>query len=451
MASATVYDTYAAANARLVRGERIYFDPFLEGRPFRSSESSRSKRVSYPKIGIYTGIGSSHSWLWFVDLFDRMGFRDLYFMDVAAIQNQNLEFLDVLTVSGGDTFAIAQALGPAGARRLRTFIEYGGLYIGSCAGAYLVMRSSKPHLNLFNFTSVRITNLSKLLPDCRGLAHKFSQAYGCDYIFHPVRDAVTIEPTGQAPFWGTRPLDAPLFGGPGMIPSDADRILARYKAFTEQTQYLVDETIARETLLGKAAAIRASMGKGHLYLLGPHFEHPHFQEANQLVADAIFWDGSQLNRDICQTQKDMPTLAATASQTLLKTLKRELSNARIVAVGMEMMPVRWLIGNKYYDPQKIRVFLDAMWRRIKLLGKNGVLRADPDLVDELSANAEETTALLRELKHGLDDTADTASLARDVFKLLTGFTTAFLGLYFQTTGDLHDLNEENNTREQHLN
>ena len=450
MASATVYDAYAAANARLVRGERIYFDPFIEGRPFRSSESSRSKPVSYPKIGIYTGTGSSHSWLWFVDLFDRMGFHDLYLLDAAAIQSQDLGFLDVLTVSGGDTFAIAQAFGPLGAQRLKTFIETGGLYIGSCAGAYLVMRSSKPHLNLFNFTSVRITNLSKWLPACRGLAHKFSQAYGCDYIFHPVRDAVTIEPTGQAPFWGTRPLDAPLFGGPGMISSDTDRVLAYYKAFTNKTQYLVDKSTARETLLGKAAAIRASMGKGHLYLFGPHFEHPHFQEANQLVADAIFWDGGRLNRDICPAQKEFPTLSATASQTLLKTLKRELSNSRIVAVGMEMMPVRWLIGHKYYDPQKIRVFLDAMWHRIKPLEKNGLLRTEPDIAVQLSANAEKTTGLLRKLKHRLDDAADTASPARDVFKLLPRFTTAFLGLYFQTIGDLHDLIEDN-TGEQHLN
>ena len=450
MASETVYDAYAAANARLVRGEHIHFDPFLEGRPFTSSESSRSKRVSYPKIGVYTGTGSSHSWLWFVDLFDRMGFHDLYLLDAAAIQSRSLEFLDVLAVSGGDTFAIAQALGPLGAQRLKTFIETGGLYIGSCAGAYLVMRSSKPHLNLFNFTSVRITNLSKWLPACRGLAHKFSQAYGCDYIFHPVRDAVTIEPSGHAPFWGTRPLNAPLFGGPGMIPSDTDRILARYKAFTNKTQYLVEETIARETLLGKAAAIRASLGKGHLYLLGPHFEHPHFPEANQLVADAIFWDSGRLNRNICQAPKKFPILAATASQNLLKTLKRELSNSRIVAVGMEMMPVRWLIGNKYYDPQKIRVFLDAMWHRIKTLEKNGPLRIEPDLAAQLSADVEKTTGLLRELKHRLDDAADTGSLARDVFKRLPGFTTAFLGLYFQTIGDPHDLIEDS-TGEQHLN
>jgi hypothetical protein len=450
MASATVYDAYAAANARLVRGERIYFDPFLEGRLFTSSESSRSKPVSYPKIGIYTGTGSSHSWLWFVELFDRMGFHDLHLLDAAAIQSQNLGSLDVLTVSGGDTFAIAQALGPLGAQSLKTFIENGGLYIGSCAGAYLVMRSSKPHLNLFNFTSVRITNLSKWLPACRGLTHKFSQAYGCDYIFHPVRDAVTIEPIGHAPFWGTRPLDAPLFGGPGMIPSAKDRVLACYKAFTNKTQYLVDETIACEILLGKAAAIRTPLGKGHLYLLGPHFEHPHFQEANQLVADAIFWDGGRLNRHICLAQKDIPTLAAIESQKLLKILKRELSNSRIVAVGLEMMPVRWLIGNKYYEPQKIRVFLDAMWHRIKPLEKNGPLRTEPDLAVQLSANAEKTTDLLRELKRCLDDADDTASLAHDVFKLLPRFTTAFLGLYFQTIGDPH-VRIEDYTGEQPLN
>jgi hypothetical protein len=435
MAFETVYDTYAAANARLVRGERIYFDPFLKGRPFTSCESSRSKPVSYPKIGIYTGTGSSHSWLWFVDLFDRMGFHDIGFLDAAAIQRQDLQSFDVLAVSGGDTFAVARALGPTGAKSLKTFIENGGLYIGSCAGAYLVMRSSKPHLNLFNYTSVRITNLSKLLPACRGLVHKFSQAYGCDYIFHPVRDAVSIEPTGCAPFWGTRPLDAPLFGGPGMIPSDTDCVLARYKAFTNKTRYLVDESIARETLLGKAAAIRASLGKGHLYLLGPHFEHPHFQEANRLVADAIYWDGGRVNKDPGPVQKNVPVLAVTPGQELLKTLKRELSNSRIVAVGLEMMPVRWLIGNKYYDPEKIRVFLDAMWQRIKRLEKSGPLRTEPEIAVQLAAFAAKTTGLLRELKHRLDDSDDTDPLARDLFTLLPGFTTAFLGLYFQTIGE----------------
>jgi hypothetical protein len=42
------------------------------------------------------------------------------------------------------------------------------------------------------------------------------------------------------------------------------------------------------------------------------------------------------------------------------------------------------------------------------------------------------------------------SLAHDVFKLLPRFTTAFLGLYFQTIGDPH-VRIEDYTGEQPLN
>jgi hypothetical protein len=120
----------AASNARLAQGERINFDTFLKGRSFTSCESSRSKPVCYPKIGVYTGTGSSYSWLWFVDLFDRMGFHDLSLLDAAAIQNRNLGSFDVLAVSGGDTFAVAHALGPSGARCLKGFIDYWAIFIG---------------------------------------------------------------------------------------------------------------------------------------------------------------------------------------------------------------------------------------------------------------------------------------------------------------------------------
>ncbi len=154
-----------------------------------------------------------------------------------------------------------------------------------------------------------------------------------------------------------------------------------------------------------------------------------------MVADAVYWDGGRLHNATGPTQNDVPALAVTAGQKLLQTLKRELSNSRIVAVGLEMMPVRWLIGNKYYDPEKIRVFLDAMWQRIKRLEKSGPLRSEPDLAVQLAAQAEKTTGLLRELKHRLDDNDDTDPLARDLFTLLPGFTTAFLGLYFQTIGE----------------
>ncbi len=85
--------------------------------------------------------------------------------------------------------------------------------------------------------------------------------------------------------------------------------------------------------------------------------------------------------------------------------------------------------------RKIRVFLDAMWQRIKRLEKSGPLRTEPEIAVQLAAFAAKTTGLLRELKHRLDDSGDTDPLARDLFTLLPGFTTAFLGLYFQTIGE----------------
>ena len=243
-----------------------------------------------PVIGIYTGLGASHSWLWFVEIFDRMGFCNLRFLTENDIQTGGLDTCDVLAMSGGDTFAIAQGLGPAGADHLRRFIEDGGLYMGSCAGAYLPLRSSKEHLNLFNFVPVKIANLTRTLPKAQRLKEKFCTAYGCSFIFHPVREAVQVATNGFTPFSKTPILHAPLYGGPPMIPSDSTQVLATYRSFTDKTVFLVDKALAADTVIGKAAVIRQKMGKGCLHLYGPHFEHPRFNAANQLLTDAMIWD-----------------------------------------------------------------------------------------------------------------------------------------------------------------
>ncbi len=39
------------------------------------------KQYPYPAIGIYNGHGASHSWLWFVEILDSMGFWDIHFID----------------------------------------------------------------------------------------------------------------------------------------------------------------------------------------------------------------------------------------------------------------------------------------------------------------------------------------------------------------------------------
>ena len=147
-----------------------------------------------PEVGIYVGKGSSHSWMWFIDLFESYGLTKLHFYDEKDLLNIKFNDIDILIISGGDTFGVAEALGPRMADVIKEFVEQGGLYIGSCAGAYLPMNSSKEHLNHFNFVNVKITNLTKTLPQAMRMAHKCYISYGCQYIYHPVREEVHILP-----------------------------------------------------------------------------------------------------------------------------------------------------------------------------------------------------------------------------------------------------------------
>src|SRR4030067_3611975 len=94
-----------------------------------------------------------------------MVFYHVHFVDERDVLANALEPLGVLLMSGGDTFAIAEGLGAEGSDKLRSFINRGGLYIGTCAGAYLPLRSSMEFLNQFNFIDVKISNISRRLSE----------------------------------------------------------------------------------------------------------------------------------------------------------------------------------------------------------------------------------------------------------------------------------------------
>ena len=127
--------------------------------------SNRDLLLNFLPIGIYTGSGASHSWLWFVEILERMGFYNVHFVDERDILSNALDPLNVLLMSGGDTFAMAEGLGAEGSGKLKSFIEGGGLYIGTCAGAYLPLKSSMDFLNQFNFINVKISNISRRLSE----------------------------------------------------------------------------------------------------------------------------------------------------------------------------------------------------------------------------------------------------------------------------------------------
>ncbi len=384
------------------------------------------------KIGIYTGRGASHSWLWFVDVFERLGFYHLAFLTETDLIRNGLGSLDVLAVSGGDTFAIAEALGSKGADRLSTFINNGGLYLGSCAGAYLPLRSSKEHLNHFNFVSAKITNLTKRLPEANRMREKFCTCYGCSFIYHPVREAVRVTTRPGSLVKEPATFEAPLYGGPPMTMDNPASILATYTGFTRKTVFLVDRSLAEKTLMGNAAVIREKMGRGYLHLYGPHFEHPHFGTANNFLinqmthdllpkkaSDAAFADHTEMLRD-------------SHKKGFIRDLKRELSNSRIVAAGLEMMPLKWTIGNKIYETGKIRVYLEALWQRLRFFEKEEsilVRKGEEDLLAEASVRV---TRNVRRIKKGWDQKTDTLYAATTLFSLLNKTSALFLDIYFRS-------------------
>jgi len=420
------YHSYASINQKLALGVNLHY-----GEDEASILPRDPRPLRIPRIGVYTGSGTSHSWLWFVELFDRMLFHDLVFLTEDMVREGVLKDLDVFVISGGDTIRIAEGLGSEGAEELESFIRGGGLYIGSCAGAYLPLKSSKPYLDRFNFVDIKIANLSKTLPEVKRFHSKASTTYGCDFVYHPVREDIRLRITGKKPFTSVESFLAPLYGGPSMVTGRDSDVLACYEGFTEKTIFLVDEALAEKTLLGKVAAARTGMGDGCLYLFGPHFEHPRFPMANHLVATAIFWDmkRDRINR---KSSDGEVILQGTAKKKLIVDIKREISNARIVSVGLEAIPVKWIIGCKTYEPEKIRVFLEAMWKRINQLERSRRICLQSGTSEQVVALACQVRQILREMKSRIDDHLDTQDLAGDLFNSLRRLTMLFLQVYFNS-------------------
>jgi len=387
------------------------------------------KKISYPKIGIYNGPGASHSWLWFVEILDVMGFWDIEFLDDQKIKNDGLNNIQVLLVSGGDTFAIAESLGEEGAKKLKYFIEDGGIYIGSCAGAYLPLKSSLSPLNLFNFASVKISNLTKTLPEPVTLPEKFCTSYGCNYVFHPVREEVKISLSDFPSSNRNGELVVPIYGGPSFLPSKDAKTIASYTGFTKKTLFLADQELAYDTLIGKSSVVSKKMGNGHLFLLGPHLEHPHYPEGNILIAEMIYQGMPEIQDNGKVSMLSDENTKVKNFYTLLRKIKSEVSNSRIVALALERTPITWLIGQKVYEPVKIRVFLEMVWSRFPYFEQMN-FNIEEDTLISLKRSFQEITQVLRDIKSEIDRGHDTTDKASYLFNVIKNSCAEILRIYF---------------------
>ncbi len=235
--------------------------------------------------------------------------------------------------------------------KLMDFISSGGLYIGSCAGAYFPLSFDFPPLNYFNVINAGVANFAVHPPEPLMLSEKFSCPYGNGFIFHPVREEIRIK-------FNDGTITAPIYGGPAFVVKDDSHCIGEYHSFTERTIFLCDRKYADEIYLNMPAIIAKKFNDGYLILTGPHLEHPLYEEANKKLLELIemFIQRECLKENIYYCGEEISTLE----------LKKVVSNLRIMSDGLITKELKWRVGRKIYEAEKIAYFIDSVWKRLKM-------------------------------------------------------------------------------------
>ncbi len=385
-------------------------------------------------MGIYTGEGASHSWTWFVESLERMEGIEKYFLDEDDIGDGFLSKLDAFFIGGGDVYGMATALGPEGADALVKYVNNGGTYVGSCAGAYLVMSGvDLPPYSSFNLLQANMDNYAVYPPLLAGILPKFKVPYGEGHVFYPVYGPVCVEMEGPWLSSNNSKVVAPLYGGPVIVPGEDVLTLGRYGELQKGCLTLAEEGYLSQRFRGGCAGAFTRKGKGRVFVFGPHFECPDFPEGNGLMEEVMKIAGSKRKmreeKPVIKRKRELITSfpGAELTRKLLREIKGELSNARIVAFGLEKMPVSWTMGTKTWEPEKIRYYIDFCWRRLDYLEDS--VSSGMNTVEELEALAAVVAGsreLTRKLKREIDMGAETTPLAKQLFRHLKRQTVMML-------------------------
>ena len=322
------------------------------------------------KFIVYTGPGSSNSWIWLADFLEKQRFLTSIFApeveDIISASDDS-----ILIIPGGDTFRIARAFGESGLCQLSKKISNGMGYVGICAGAYLPLRSSIPPLSSFNIMSAKISNISSSLPNGIAEPDKYSVRYGCLYVFHPVRGPVKL--TGDAE------LVAPIYGGPFLSSSGGERVRLTFSGTTADTELLVGIETYNGISEGKAACIEQGFGEGRVLAIAPHLEHPDYPEANGYLRGLLL--GFRTGR----ATEEGPV----EDMAELKELRSTLADLRVLASALESNS--WKIGVKYWESEKLLFYIDAIRKRVPRAG--GDHPATPEVLARLQVASRDLKAL----------------------------------------------------------
>jgi glutamine amidotransferase-like uncharacterized protein len=295
---------------------------------------------------VYAGRGSSHSWTWLADLFESNGALSVRFLDSQEFISSLSGSASVAIVSGGDGFAIADALRGRGFANLGEFVLKGGMFVGICAGAYLPLPSSVEPFSGFNISTTKIENIRCEVPRGSASSPREAVPYGNCSIVHPIRGPIEITDRSR------KSIVAPLYGGPVFKEPRKDAVMMRYKSFTPETEFQLDRATAEAMMMNRPAVIRVIHGDGSLVLFGPHLEHPRYPEANNLFLRLLGYDGlDKPGRDA------MPV----PERSRRAELRRSISDLKVAVLGLENRS--FTVGHKAWDGSRLLEIVSAIEKR----------------------------------------------------------------------------------------
>lgn len=182
----------------------------------------------------------------------------------AEMGTRDLSEFDIVVFSGGSGSAQSKAIGEAGRKNVRAFVERGGGYLGICAGAYLACAGFEWGLGILNAKTVS--------PKWRrggGMVRAELTAPG-RALFGPVAAPFTIR-------YNNGPIIKPL-GRADLPPYEVAAVF--------RTEFARNGTPVG-VMVDSPAAVHAPFGRGRVLTISPHSEDTPGLE--NMVPQALAW------------------------------------------------------------------------------------------------------------------------------------------------------------------
>lgn len=202
------------------------------------------------KIAIYEGPGSGESGVAKVSArAQQLRGATVTRVKAAEMGTRDLSEFDIVIFSGGSGSGQSKAIGEAGRKNVREFVERGGGYLGICAGAYLACAGFDWGLGILNARTVsnkwqrgRAMVQMQLTEEGQGMFGKVGEPFTIRYANGPI-----IKPLGRE--------DLPPY-----------RVAALFRS------EVANNGTPAGVMVNSPAAVYATFGKGRVFTISPHAE-----------------------------------------------------------------------------------------------------------------------------------------------------------------------------------